>query len=148
MSLVKWDFDHAHSSVDFTVRHLLVSKVRGRFTKWTGKLEIDEQDPSRSRVEVEIDVASVDTHEPQRDAHLRSSDFFEADKHPKMVFTSKRVEEKSKDRLAVSGDPERRSLDHDRDRSDRRRGHDGRGSILSAARALPAYARDVCCIVP
>jgi polyisoprenoid-binding protein YceI len=104
MSLVKWDFDHAHSSVDFTVRHLLVSKVRGRFTKWTGKLEIDEQDPSRSRVEVEIDVASVDTHEPQRDAHLRSSDFFEADKHPKIVFTSKRVEAKSKDRLAVTGD--------------------------------------------
>ncbi len=104
MSLVKWDFDHAHSSVDFTVRHLLVSKVRGRFTKWTGNLEIDEQDPSRSRVEVEIDVASVDTHEPQRDAHLRSGDFFEADKHPKMVFKSKRIEEKSKDRLAVSGD--------------------------------------------
>ncbi len=104
MSLVKWDFDHAHSSVDFTVRHLLVSKVRGRFTKWTGKLELDEQDLSRSRVEVEIDVASVDTHEPQRDAHLRSGDFFEADAHPRIVFASKRVEEKGKDRLAVTGD--------------------------------------------
>ena len=104
MSLVKWDFDHAHSSVDFTVRHMLVSKVRGRFTKWTGNLEIDEGDLSRSRVEVEIDVASVDTHEPQRDAHLRSGDFFEADEHPRMVFKSKRVEEKGKDRLAVTGD--------------------------------------------
>jgi polyisoprenoid-binding protein YceI len=104
MSLVQWEFDHAHSSVDFTVRHLLVSKVRGRFTKWKGKLEVDEQDLARSRVEVEIDVASVDTHEPQRDAHLRSGDFFEAEKHPRIVFTSKRVEEKGKDRLAVTGD--------------------------------------------
>jgi polyisoprenoid-binding protein YceI len=104
MALVKWDFDHAHSSVDFTVRHLLVSKVRGRFTKWRGTLELDEQDLTRSRVEVEIDVASVDTHEPQRDAHLRSGDFFDAGEHPRMVFKSKRVEEKGKDRLAVIGD--------------------------------------------
>jgi len=104
MSLVKWDIDHAHSSVDFTVRHMLVSKVRGRFTKWTGHLELDEQDLTRSRVDVEIDVASVDTHEPQRDAHLRSGDFFEVDKHPRIVFKSKRVEEKGKDHLAVTGD--------------------------------------------
>ncbi len=104
MALVKWDFDHAHSSVDFTVRHLLVSKVRGKFTRWTGKLEIDEQDLSRSRVEVDIDVASVDTHEPRRDDHLRSGDFFEVEKHPRLTFVSKRVEPKSKDRLAVTGD--------------------------------------------
>lgn len=104
MSLVKWDFDHAHSSVDFTVRHMLVSKVRGRFTKWSGSLELDEQDLTRSRVDVEIDVASVDTHEAPRDAHLRSGDFFEADKHPRIVFKSKRVEEKGKDHLAITGD--------------------------------------------
>jgi polyisoprenoid-binding protein YceI len=104
MSLVNWDFDNAHSSVEFTVRHLLVSKVRGRFTKWNGKLELDEQDLSRSNVEVDIDVASVDTHEPQRDAHLRSGDFFEAETHPRIVFKSKRVEEKGKDHLAVTGD--------------------------------------------
>jgi polyisoprenoid-binding protein YceI len=104
MALVKWDFDHAHSNVGFTIRHLLVSKVRGTFTKWSGKLEIDEQDLSRSRVDVEIDVASIDTHEPQRDAHLRSGDFFEADKHPTITFRSKRVNPISKDRLAVVGD--------------------------------------------
>jgi polyisoprenoid-binding protein YceI len=104
MSLVKWDFDHAHSSVEFTVRHLLVSKVRGRFTKWSGHLEIDEQDPARSRVDVEIDVASVDTHEPQRDAHLRSGDFFEAAVHPKITFKSTRVEAKGSNHLAVTGD--------------------------------------------
>jgi polyisoprenoid-binding protein YceI len=104
MSVVKWDFDYAHSGIDFTVRHLLVSKVRGRFTKWNGKLELDEQDIARSHVEVEIDVASVDTHEPQRDTHLRSADFFEADKHPRIVFKSKSVAAKGKDHLAVTGD--------------------------------------------
>ena len=104
MALVKWDFDHAHSSVDFTVRHLLVSKVRGTFKKWTGTLELDERDLPRSRLQVEIDVASVETHEPQRDAHLRSGDFFEVEKHPRMLFVSKRVEEKGKDRLSVTGD--------------------------------------------
>jgi polyisoprenoid-binding protein YceI len=113
MSLVKWDIDHAHSSVDFTVRHLLVSKVRGRFTKWSGHLEIDEQDLTHSRVDVEIDVANVDTHEPQRDAHLRSADFFEAEKHPSIVFKSKRVEEKGKDHLAVTGDLTIRGATHE-----------------------------------
>ncbi len=103
MALVKWDFDYAHSSVDFTVRHMLVSKVRGRFSKWNGKLEIDEQDVSRSNVEVEIDVASVDTHEPQRDTHLRSGDFFEVDKYPKITFKSTSVEEKGKEHLLVTG---------------------------------------------
>jgi polyisoprenoid-binding protein YceI len=104
MSLAKWEFDYTHSGIDFTVRHLLVSKVRGRFTKWSGQIELDEQDLSRSKISVEIDVASVDTHEPQRDAHLRSGDFFEVEKHPHMSFKSKRVEEKGKDHLAVTGD--------------------------------------------
>jgi polyisoprenoid-binding protein YceI len=104
MSLAKWDFDHAHSSIDFTVRHMLVSKVRGRFTKWNGKLELDEQDMTRSRVDVNVEVASVETHEPQRDAHLRSADFFEADKHPRITFRSTRVEEKGKDHLSITGD--------------------------------------------
>jgi polyisoprenoid-binding protein YceI len=104
MALIQWDFDHAHSGIDFTVRHLLVSKVRGRFTKWTGRLELDEQDLTRSHFEVDIDVASVDTHEPQRDAHLRSGDFFEAEKHPRITFKSKKVETKAGDHLAVTGD--------------------------------------------
>ncbi len=104
MALVKWDFDYAHSSIDFTVRHLLVSKVRGRFTKWTGSLSLDEQNLAASHCEVEIDVASVDTHEAQRDAHLRSGDFFEVEQHPKLTFKSKRVEEKPNQHLAITGD--------------------------------------------
>lgn len=113
MSLVKWNFDHAHSSIEFTVRHLLVSKVRGRFTKWTGQLELDEQDLTRSRIDVDIDVASVDTHEAQRDTHLRSGDFFEAEKHPRMTFKSKRIEEKKGGNLAVTGDLTLRGTTHE-----------------------------------
>jgi polyisoprenoid-binding protein YceI len=112
MALVKWDFDYVHSSIDFTVRHLLVSKVRGRFTKWAGTLEIDEQDLARSRLDVNIDVASVDTHEPQRDAHLRSGDFFEAEKFPQMTFKSTRVEPRGTDRLVVTGDLTLRGATH------------------------------------
>jgi polyisoprenoid-binding protein YceI len=104
MALVEWDFDYVHSSIDFTIRHLLVSKVRGRFSKWAGTLDIDEQDLTRSRLDVTIDVASVDTHEPQRDAHLRSGDFFEAEKFPQITFKSTRVELRGADRLAVTGD--------------------------------------------
>jgi len=104
MAIATWDFDPAHSSIEFSVRHMLVSKVRGRFTKWSGRLEIDEQDLARSRFDVTIDVASVDTHEPQRDAHLRSPDFFAAEEHPTMTFRSKRVTPQGDERLAVTGD--------------------------------------------
>ena len=104
MALAKWDFDHAHSSIDFTVRHMLVSKVRGRFTKWSGDIQIDEQDPTKSRVSVKIDVASVDTHEAQRDAHLRSPDFFDAATYPSIEFQSKRITKKSDDLYELVGD--------------------------------------------
>jgi len=104
MSLVKWDFDHAHSSIDFTVRHMLVSKVRGRFTKWTGKLETDEQNLTRSHFDIDIDAASVDTHEAQRDAHLRSADFFDTANHPRITFKSTSVKEKDAEHLVVTGD--------------------------------------------
>ena len=104
MALVKWEFDYAHSGIDFTVRHLLVSKVRGRFTKWSGTLELDEENYSKSSFEVEIDVTSVDTHEAQRDAHLRSGDFFEVEKFPKMTFKSQSIVEKSAQHLVITGD--------------------------------------------
>lgn len=104
MALVKWEFDYAHSGIDFTVRHLLVSKVRGRFTKWSGKLELDEENYAKSSCEIEIDVTSVDTHEAQRDTHLRSGDFFEVEKFPKMTFKSQSIVEKSAQHLVVTGE--------------------------------------------
>ena len=104
MAAEKWNFDNVHSSIEFTVRHLLVSKVRGRFTRWSGVFLYDEKNPTASSVEVQIDVASVDTHEAQRDAHLRSGDFFEAEKHPQITFKSTGVDAKGAGALALRGD--------------------------------------------
>jgi polyisoprenoid-binding protein YceI len=91
-STPKWAFDLKHSSINFWVRHLMVSKVPGQFTQWTGDFYFDETHPGASRVEVQIDAASIDTREPQRDAHLRSADFFDVEKHPHLTFRSTRVE--------------------------------------------------------
>ncbi len=82
--------DTTHSSVGFTVRHLVISKVRGNFTAWEGAIHLDD-DLARSSVEVSIDVASVDTGTAKRDEHLRSADFFDAEHHPKLTFVSKQV---------------------------------------------------------
>jgi polyisoprenoid-binding protein YceI len=104
MAAEKWTLDVAHSSIGFMVRHLVISKVHGRFTKWSGSLELDEQDLTKSSVEVQIDAASVDTSDAQRDGHLRSADFFDVEKHPQITFKSTSVEKKGDDKLAVHGD--------------------------------------------
>jgi polyisoprenoid-binding protein YceI len=104
MALEKWNIDVVHSTIGFTVRHLMVSKVHGYFTKWSGSLDFDEQKPSSSHAEVQIEVSSVDTREPQRDAHLRTGDFFEVEKHPKMTFKSTAVERTGEGEFKVTGD--------------------------------------------
>jgi polyisoprenoid-binding protein YceI len=91
-----WGIDVSHSEVGFTVRHLMVSKVRGRFTKFEGALHIGE-DPLDSSVEATIDLASIDTNDEGRDNHLRSADFFEVDKYPTMQFRSTAVHESGHD---------------------------------------------------
>ena len=91
MTATTWNFDLSHSSVNFHVRHLMVSKVHGRFAKWGGLLEIDNDDITKSRVEVTIETASVDTKEEKRDAHLRSPDFFDAEAHPYIRFVADEV---------------------------------------------------------
>lgn len=98
-----WTIDPAHSAVEFGVRHMMISTVRGRFAKVSGTLVLDEEDVTRSKVEVEIDADSIDTREEKRDAHLRSADFFEVEKYPKLTFVSRRVE-RSGDVLKVTGD--------------------------------------------
>jgi polyisoprenoid-binding protein YceI len=98
-----WKIDTSHSSAGFTVRHLVISKVHGRFTKWDGSFTFDEKNPSSAKIDVELDVASIDTSEEKRDAHLRSADFFDAESHPRITFRSKRVE-KSGDSYKVVGD--------------------------------------------
>ena len=82
-----WTIDASHSSVEFAVRHMMVSKVKGRFATFAGTITIDD-DPLQSHVEATIDVASVDTHDKGRDDHLRSADFFDAATYPQMTFAS------------------------------------------------------------
>jgi polyisoprenoid-binding protein YceI len=103
MALETFSIDTVHSSVGFTVRHLMVSKVHGVFTKWSGSFAFDDANLPASHVEASIDVASVDTREAQRDGHLRSADFFEAEKFPQMTFKSTKVEG-STDHFKVTGD--------------------------------------------
>ena len=91
----QWEFDQAHSSINFSVRHMVVSKIRGRFTRWTGVLVIDDVDPSMSSAAVEIDATSIDTGEPVRDTHLRADAFLCADRFPRLTFKSRLVESRS-----------------------------------------------------
>lgn len=104
MTIEKWTFDLAHSSINFSVRHLMVSKVRGRFTKWSGFVEFDGTRLDASRTEVDIDAASVDTKDVQRDGHLCSQDFLDVEKHPKVTFQSTGVEKAGDKQYRVKGD--------------------------------------------
>jgi len=92
-----------HSDIGFSVRHLMISKVRGRFQKWSGALLIDDADLTNSKVEASIEAASIDTKEQQRDDHLRSPDFFDAANHPVLTFQSTRLEKASEDEYKVLG---------------------------------------------
>lgn len=87
-----YEIDPAHVYIEFTVRHMMVHNVRGRFGKVSGTIDLDEDDLTRSSVEVEIDVASLDTREQQRDAHLLSPDFLDVAKYPVITFKSRRIE--------------------------------------------------------
>lgn len=86
-----WNLDASHSQVGFAVRHLVISTVRGEFTKYQGKVVLDEADVTRSSVEAVIDVNSLDTRVADRNAHLKSPDFFDAAKYPSITFRSTRV---------------------------------------------------------
>lgn len=104
MATNTWAFDTVHSAVGFSVRHLVFAKVRGRFTSWSGSLQLNDDDLAQSSVDVAIDAASIDTGTPDRDTHLRSPDFFDAEAFPKLSFKSKRIEALGGDRYRVYGD--------------------------------------------
>lgn len=103
MALTTWNIDASHSGIHFSIRHLVIAKVRGKFTKFSGALELDEADLTKSKVSVEIDVPSIDTAEAQRDGHLKSADFFDVEQFPKASFTSKSIK-KNGDDYDVTGD--------------------------------------------
>lgn len=98
-----YNIDKAHSEVFFQVRHL-VTKVRGRFSDFEGAIVMDEANPEASSVNFSISTASIDTNVADRDAHLRSGDFFAADEHPKLTFTSTKVTKKGAEQFDVTGD--------------------------------------------
>ena len=104
MTATNWDFDKTHSSVNFSVRHLMVSKVRGQFHDWTGTLALDSDDITKSKVDVVIQAASIDTKEEKRDAHLRSADFFDVDKFPTLAFKSTSIEKISDEEIKIHGE--------------------------------------------
>jgi polyisoprenoid-binding protein YceI len=100
----RWEIDPAHSNVSFTVRHLMVSNVRGEFTKLAGGVDLVGTDPTTAKVAVTIEATSVNTREPKRDDHLRSADFFDAAKFPTLTFVSKKVVSAGEGRLKMTGD--------------------------------------------
>lgn len=104
MSTERWEIDSSHSGIHFSVRHLVIAKVRGQFSRWTGSVVAPDGDFGRASLQVVIDASSIDTSVADRDAHLRSADFLDVEQHPELTFTSTRVERAASDRLRVVGD--------------------------------------------
>jgi polyisoprenoid-binding protein YceI len=99
-----WVIDADHSSIGFKIRHLMVTNVKGDFKKYSGTIEIDDKDLAKSKVNVVIDTASIDTGIAKRDDHLRSADFFDVAKYPTMTYVSRKVVPAGEGRLKVYGD--------------------------------------------
>jgi polyisoprenoid-binding protein YceI len=98
-----WELDPAHSAAHFSIRHMMVSTVRGQFGKIAGVVKLDETDPTRSSAQAIIDVSSINTRDPQRDAHLKSADFFDAEKFPSIDFKSTKSVKTGADTYEVTG---------------------------------------------
>jgi polyisoprenoid-binding protein YceI len=99
-----WNLDPVHSAAEFKVKHMMISNVKGQFTSVKGVLALDETDLTNSRVEASIEAASINTRDAQRDAHLKSPDFFDVEKFPTLSFKSTRISRVDDGELAVAGD--------------------------------------------
>ena len=99
-----WAIDADHSEVGFAVKHLMVATVKGTFRRFSGKVVLNESDITASSIEADLETASIDTRQDQRDAHLRSADFFDAENHPTITFRSKKVEQLRHGYLRAVGD--------------------------------------------
>lgn len=101
---MSWQIDNAHSEIQFKIRHMMVSWGRGSFEKFGGTINIDEENPENSTVEIQIDANSINTRQADRDAHLRSPDFFDAPHYPYLTFKSKQVKQTSATTAKLIGD--------------------------------------------
>jgi polyisoprenoid-binding protein YceI len=100
----RYDIDSQHTAAMFKVRHLMISNVKGEFTKVSGSVTFDQANPDGSSVEITIDAASINTREPDRDTHLKSADFLDVAKYPTITFRSKSIKPAGKDEYAIIGD--------------------------------------------
>lgn len=98
-----WNIDPVHSVAEFKVKHMMISNVKGHFTGVSGKLTRNEADPTKSQIEATIDATSINTREPQRDAHLKSADFLDVEKFPTLSFNSTGITRVGEDELTVQG---------------------------------------------
>jgi len=103
-TVTQWRVDPAHTNAEFAVKHMMITTVRGRFMGVDGTVTQDDANPANSRIEVSIKTASIDTRVPERDAHLRSADFLDAEKFPAITFRSTKIEHVGNERLRVAGD--------------------------------------------
>ena len=104
MRTERWEIDSSHSSVHFSVRHLVIAKVRGTFGRWAGTVQVPDGDFSKATVAITIDASSVDTGVADRDGHLKSPDFLDVAQYPELRFVGKRVQPRSADEIDVVGD--------------------------------------------
>jgi len=103
MAFKQWDIDSGHSGIHLSVRHMVVAKVRGQFSRWSGSLTAEDGDITNGTVKVVIDASSIDTGVEDRDAHLRSADFLDVANFPEITFEGKVVRKSSDDRLVIAG---------------------------------------------
>ena len=101
---MSWSLDSAHTQVQFSVRHMMISKVRGEFQKVAGTVNLDEANPANTIVDIQIETASVNTRDAQRDGHLKSPDFFNSEVYPNITFKSKKVDVTGKNTAVLTGD--------------------------------------------
>ena len=104
MAKTKWNVDLAHSSVDFWVRHMMVSRAKGAFHNFEASIEADPEDLTTADISFSIDVNSIDTRNEERDKHLKSADFFDVENHPKITFKSTKIEKTGDSKYDVTGD--------------------------------------------
>src|SRR5512143_556557 len=110
--MATYNVDPSHSEIGFSVRHMMFAKVRGQFKTWTVNLAYDAASPAKSTIEVDVETASIDTRDAQRDGHLKSGDFFESEKFPKMTFKSTHIEPAGTGKYKVTGDLTIRGVTH------------------------------------